>query len=227
MVAEKVQHKTRKLYRPVHFSSQSFNIRPHELVFCGVSAEDFFYAIWPLSRFVGYRPPAFPDFDDSFHSRLVYQLPTRYHRAHVERLKREAEERNRRGEQGVPGRDSGDTLVEEEARRAKEWKQEREEKKSLWGRFGDKVCHMVITYVAAFAAIAFLALCECCFVPQSASFSVSDSQIRAHSTAARAAIFFNRGAPVVVAAFATEAVILYSEYQSPLAQPVRPFPRAL
>lgn len=157
--------------------------------------QDFFYAIWPVSRFVGYRPPAFPDSDDSLHSRLVYQLPTRYHRAHIARLKREAEARNRRGEEGVPGRDSGDTLVEEEARKARDWKEEKEKNKSRWQRFGDKSFHMAVTYVASFAAIAFLAL------------------------SARAAIFFNRGAPVVVAAFATEAVILYSEYQSPLAQP--------
>ncbi|GAA5893415.1 HPP family protein [Sporobolomyces salmoneus] len=167
MLAENVQHKT----------------------------QDFFYAIWPLSRFVGYRPPTFPDFDNSFHSRLVYQLPTRYHQSHIEQLKREAEARNRRGEEGDPGRESGDTLVEEEGRKAKQLHDEREEQKSLKERFVDKMFHMAVTYVASFAAIAFLAL------------------------SARAAIFANRGAPVVVAAFATEAVILYSEYQSPLAQP--------
>ncbi|GAA6008868.1 hypothetical protein JCM11491_003812 [Sporobolomyces phaffii] len=157
--------------------------------------EAFFSAIWPLSRFVGYRPPTFPDYDDNLRARVTYQLPTRYHRAHVEALRRAAEERNRRGDEGVPGRESGDHLVDKEADDAAKEREDREARKTKRDKFRDKAVHMAVTYVAAFAAIAFLAL------------------------SARAAIFANRGAPVVVAAFATEAVILYSEYESPLAQP--------
>ncbi|GAA5928018.1 HPP family protein [Sporobolomyces koalae] len=159
--------------------------------------EDFFYAIWPLSRFVGYRPPTFPEFDDSFHSKLVYQLPTRYHQKHIEELKRRAEQydEERRGDPAP--RASGETLVQQQDEKAKRDKDEVDKEKSdkKRHRFKDKLVHMIVTYLASFAAIAFLAL------------------------SARAAIFANRGAPVVVAAFATEAVILYSEFQSPLAQP--------
>jgi hypothetical protein len=121
--------------------------------------EAFFDAIWPLSRFVGYRPPTFPDYDSSRHSQLIYQLPTRYHRKHIEFLKRQAEERNRRGEEGDPGRESGEHLVDKETKQAEKEKQERDEKKSKWEKFGDKAFHMLVTYIASFAAIAFLALC--------------------------------------------------------------------
>lgn len=51
-------------------------------------------------------------------------------------------------------------MVEEEGKRAKKDKEEKEENKTKWERFGDKTKHMVLTYVASFAAIAFLALCE-------------------------------------------------------------------
>ncbi|GAA5842700.1 hypothetical protein JCM5353_000066 [Sporobolomyces roseus] len=157
--------------------------------------QEFFYKTWPLSRFVGYRPPAFPDFDDSFHSKLIYQLPTKYHERHIAQLREQAENNDKERNGSSQPRHSGETLVDEEGKKAKGEKEEKEKNKTKMQKFGDKSIHMLHTYIASFAAIAFLAL------------------------SARAAIFFNRGAPVVVAAFATEAVILYSEYQSPLAQP--------
>ncbi|GAA6060900.1 hypothetical protein JCM10212_003934 [Sporobolomyces blumeae] len=167
----------------------------------------FFYHTWPLSRFVGYRPPSFLQEDDSFRARLIYQLPTAYHRKYVAQL-RERKEREDREKEAGRVRQSGETLVTPAERehhgsgdnekgtgkgdKGDEKKQEHEETKV---KLKEKVWHMFMTFIGSFAAIAFLAL------------------------SARAAIFANRGAPVVVAAFATEAVILFSEYQSPLAQP--------
>jgi len=62
-------------------------------------------------------------------------------------------------------------------------------------KFGDKSIHMLHTYIASFAAIAFLALCEFAISPEETHFDFFPTCV-----AARAAIFFNRGAPVVVAA---------------------------
>lgn len=60
-------------------------------------------------------------------------------------------------------------MVEEEGKKAKGEKEEKEKNKTKMQKFGDKAWHMLITYIASFAAIAFLALCEPQFLDEISS----------------------------------------------------------
>lgn len=168
MVAEKVQNRTRgfslSLLSSLNFCSPWIKL----------ALEDFFYKIWPLSRFVGYRPPAFPDFDDSFHSKLIYQLPTKYHERHIAQLREQAENNDKERNGSSQPRHSGETLVDEEGKKAKGEKEEKEKNKTKMQKFGDKSIHMLHTYIASFAAIAFLALCEFAISPEETHFDFFD-----------------------------------------------------
>ncbi|GAA5950369.1 hypothetical protein JCM21900_003707 [Sporobolomyces salmonicolor] len=150
--------------------------------------------LWPLSRFVGYRSPPPPDrYNSSFFAENFLPQPWR-DRSRERRLRPSADRVDELG--AVEGGRAGTSEIANWNGNAgpEKWKNDLSQP-SLRDKVIAKLTNMALTLVGSFGAIAFLAL------------------------KSRSSIFSERNAPIVVAAFATESVLLFGRPESPLAQP--------
>ncbi|GAA5870129.1 hypothetical protein JCM8547_006896 [Rhodosporidiobolus lusitaniae] len=146
-------------------------------------------ALWPLSRFVGYRPPPPPPGAHHQTSSWVdHVLPAPLRERHREKRRREGgvELGSRGGSRGTG--DDGESG-------GKEGEQQDPPPPSLRKKVGDKAWNMWLTLLGSFFSTAFLALC------------------------ARAPFLTAQSAPIVIGAFGAEGVLLYAAHTSPLTQP--------
>ncbi|GAA5898161.1 hypothetical protein JCM5296_002008 [Sporobolomyces johnsonii] len=150
--------------------------------------------LWPLSRFVGYRPPPPPDSSRSSFFAENFLPQSLRARSRERRNRRRVERVDELG--AVEGGRAGPFGITKWKGNAgpEKWKDDARQP-SLREKATAKLINMMLTLVGSFGAIAFLAL------------------------KSRSSIFTDRNAPIVVAAFATESVLLFGRPESPLAQP--------
>ncbi|GAA5986786.1 hypothetical protein JCM10908_000898 [Rhodotorula pacifica] len=159
---------------------------------------------WPLTRFLGYRPPpAHPVAARHWSAGADHILPAPVRERHRQRRKEEQERKEGghaaaeegEGAQQNGGRRSDDaTVVEPAAEKGQQ--PQKEQPPSLGNRVKHKLWDMWLTLIGCFFGIAF------------SSLGARAHYLRAHNS------------PIIVAAFGAEAVLLYAAHEVPLTQPM-------